>query len=151
MARRRRRRAPRRRSRTRTITVYRSRGRRSRPRGVGRATTSNLKTKAIIAGGGAILGYLETKSAQYESLSAKLPVLGNRNISVGLAAHFLNEKFVKSKWLDAVSAAALVLGGYQLGAEGMQGGDWTNALDADSPEMAGYVDVADVDLSDPGL
>lgn len=96
--------------------------------------------------GGAAYGYLtgdNQAAAALRAQSAKLPELGNRDITNGLALYFLNKHVIKHKFARNMALAALVTGatkfgqsGFSLDGYGLEGFD--DAIDVD--EMAGMLD-----------
>lgn len=96
--------------------------------------------------GGAAYGYLtgdNLTAAALRTQTAKLPELGNRDITNGLALYFLNKHVIKHRFAKNMALAALVTGatkfgasGFSLDGYGVEGYD--DAIDVD--EMAGMLD-----------
>lgn len=71
--------------------------------------------------GGAAYGYITAPDggvAVIQETLQKVPVIGNRDISNGLALYFLNKHVVKNRWVRNVAMAALVTGATKFGQAG---------------------------------
>ncbi len=80
----------------------------------GRRRYFSGKEKAYLVGGAAAYGYVKKNTTLLASMP-KVDALG-MDFTVGLALHFANKHMFRSKWVDAVSMGALMIGGYNLGA-----------------------------------
>jgi len=92
--------------------------------------------------GGAIYGFIskpapseESLAATFQEQTAKLPEIGNADITNGLALYFIDRYVWSNKWIRDTSRAALTVGavrfgrrGFTLGA-GDDGGGYEDALD----------------------
>ena len=95
---------------------------------------------------GAIYGYITETDAEDEgeirttivSTLAKMPVLGNRDISNGLALYLIDKHIWSNKYLRMTAKAALVSGAVRFGRRGFKlggtshdelGGGWDDAVD----------------------
>ena len=119
--------------------------RRSGGRGIPMAEVKDLMV------GGAIYGYITEPDAEDEgelrtsmqSALSKMPNIGNRDISNGVALYLIDKHVWGNKYLRATAKAALVSGAVRFGRRGMKlGGD-------DRDELAGGWDEAS-DVTEQG-
>ncbi len=96
-----------------------------------------------IAVGGALYGFI-SRQAVFTNLTNKLPVLGNKEITAGLALYYANRYTLKNKWVENAAIAALAIGAYQVGANFKLEGDHTIDGDEYAEEM-GYISGDDID------
>jgi len=105
--------------------------------------------------GGAIYGFISKPAPSPDSLSAtfleqtaKLPEIGNNDITNGLALYFIDRYVWRNKWIRDTSRAALTVGavrfgrrGFTLGA-GDDGTGYEDALDVtdEGGKLSGIVD-----------
>lgn len=138
MARRKRRRR-RRRSTTRRAPAPR---RRSRRRGNPHGKTT-LKSKAYVAGGAALYGYVKHRT----TWGAKIPVFTTIGApaSAGLLAHLVarNTSGGIRKWADLVSTGALAVAGYNLGSTGFNFEEAAAMEGGEHGELSGGVGYGD--------
>jgi len=93
--------------------------------------------------GGAIYGFITKPAAEQGSIAdtfteqtAKLPDIGNQDITNGLALYFVDRYVWRNKYIRETSRAALTVGAVRFGRRGFQlGGD-------DGVDMGGALDVS---------
>lgn len=108
--------------------------------------------------GGAIYGYITEPDAEESELRttvvstlSKMPSIGNRDISNGIALYLIDKHIWSNKWLRETARAALVSGavrfgrrGFKLGGESHEelGGGWEDAVDvtAEGEQVSGVMD-----------
>jgi len=113
-----------------------------------RRSTSHINRKEAIAvtAGAAAYGYLSENTEMQAFVTDKLPTLGNKALTFGLAAYFLNKHITKNRYVGHLAVGALAVGGYKLGQANfkLQGGDvgWDDAIDVtdEGEEVSGIVD-----------
>ena len=116
----------------------RRRGRRGGGGGRGIAT-SEIKELMI---GGAIYGYITEPDVEDEgairttivTTLAKMPSIGNRDISNGVALYLIDKHVYPNKYIRMVAKAALLSGAVRFGRRGMKlggagGDDWHDAVE----------------------
>jgi len=132
--------------RTKTVTRYKTKTvvRRARRRKGSAGKTSRKETMELCAAS-AGMGYLQENVPAYTFYASKLPVLGNRKLSVGIAVTVINQ-WAKSKWLDRIATSSLIVGAHTLGMSGLKmsgegGGFIDDELDAS--EVSGSIGAED--------
>lgn len=131
----------------------RRRGRRGNPGGISMGEVKDLMV------GGAIYGYITETDAEGEgelrttvvSTLAKMPEIGNRDISNGLALYLIDKHIWSNKYLRMTAKAALVSGAVRFGRRGFKlggtshdelGGGWDDAVDvtAQGEQVSGVME-----------
>lgn len=131
----------------------RRRGRRGNPGGISMGEVKDLMM------GGAIYGYITETDAEGEgelrttvvSTLAKIPEIGNRDISNGLALYLIDKHIWSNKYLRMTAKAALVSGAVRFGRRGFKlggtshdelGGGWDDAVDvtAQGEQVSGVME-----------
>ena len=106
--------------------------------------------------GGAIYGFVTSgagdATATINETLAKVPTIGNRDITNGLAIYFLNKHLVKNKHVKNAALAALVTGATNFGRAGfsLEGGHVPDELSGfddaiDVSELSGELDLTEED------
>ncbi len=131
----------------------RRKGRRGNPSGISMGEVKDLMM------GGAIYGYITETDAEGEgelrttvvSTLARVPEIGNRDISNGIALYLIDKHIWSNKYLRMTAKAALVSGavrfgrrGFKLGGTGHDalGGGWDEAVDVtpQGEQVSGVMD-----------
>lgn len=99
--------------------------------------------------GGAAYGYLTGSDSKIETLNvnlAKLPTIGNRDITNGIAIYFANKHLIKNKYVGNMALAALVAGATKFGQRGFSMDGEPGSIDGygDQGGLAGFDDSIDV-------
>jgi len=129
-------------------TMAKSKKKKSRRRGKRRGNPSGgipmSEVKDLMVGG-AIYGFITEPDAEDGELRAtvvstlaKMPTIGNRDISNGLALYLIDKHIWHNKYLRSTAKAALVSGAVRFGRRGFKlggssheelGGGWNEAVD----------------------
>jgi len=126
-----------------TITRYRKRRTKRRVSG-GRTKLFSGPVKKAVAAGAA--GFLFGQPAVALQI-AKLPKIGNRTLTAGIAAYFINKMVIKNNFVGQVSEAAIIAGAFDFGAKGFDLETFEDSADRTGiikghDEGGGYYDVS---------
>lgn len=103
--------------------------------------------------GGAAYGFISESSSTAKLMTqvAKVPTLGNRDITNGVVLYFLNKHVVKNKYVKNMALAALVTGATKFGQNNfsLSGGGlddalgWDEAIDVteEGESVSGIMDM----------
>ncbi len=129
-------------------TMAKGKKKKSRRRGKRRGNPSGISMGEVkdIMMGGAIYGYITETEAEGEgelrttvvTTLAKMPEIGNRDISNGLALYLIDKHIWSNKYLRMTAKAALVSGAVRFGRRGFKLGG------ASHDELGGWDDAVDV-------
>lgn len=111
---------------------------------------SGMDTAMKIGGAALAVGFITAQPSVAAQLQ-KLPVIGNRTLTVGLAAMLVEKHAIRNKWLRYGSLALIGAGALQLGRQQAGGsaalegfhGDGMETIDGD--ELAGDIDPDDIE------
>ena len=124
--------------------VAKKKGRKNRRRG--NPNGGGLMRDKDLMIGGAIYGFITKPAAEQGSLAdtfteqtAKLPDIGNQDITNGLALYFLDRYVWRNKYVRETSRAALTVGAVRFGRRGFQLGEGVGGDD----DMGGALDVTE--------
>lgn len=124
--------------RTRTVTKYRKARKAKRAPARRQGYFTGPVKKAVAAGAaGFILG-----QPALQAQVAKLPQLGNRTLTAGLAAYLLNKMVVKNQFIGNIAEAAIIAGAFDFGAKGFGLETFADSAQRDGI-VAGYYDGED--------
>lgn len=127
---------------TRTITKTKWRTRTVKAKTVRRRASSLLAGTPKKAAAAAAIGYVMGMPGMQEQV-AKLPQLGNRTMTAGLALYFANKFAIKNSYAAAAADALIIVGSYELGATGFgKHSDRQGYIEGGEYDDDGHVDVS---------